>query len=331
MPRLFTGGVLPSNIDPAAGLVSERVAQLQAPASEQPSRSGRAAWQRRPMLAAGLAIVMALGAAIAAALLTPRLSGPSLLVATWSADASEALQELGASLPFGYAFAVGMAAAVNPCGIALLPTYLGLYLGTSGQGAATQRGWPMLLGRALLVSATMTASFVALFGLAGLLLGTVAAAAGTLLPWISVLVGLLLVLAGGHLLAGSSLSAAAPGQLAARLGGVAGRAGVVGYAAYGVAFALSSLGCTLPLFLAVVGSALAVGLLAGLAEFVLYALGMGAVILVLTVMVAIAGRSALRHVRVLGRYLQPLGAALLLVTGAYIIYYWLTAGGILGP
>jgi hypothetical protein len=34
-------------------------------------------------------------------------------------------------------------------------------------------------------------------------------------------------------------------------------------------------------------------------------------------------------VRALGRYLEPLGAVLLLVTGAYIVYYWLTAGGIL--
>jgi cytochrome c biogenesis protein CcdA len=140
----------------------------------------------------------------------------------------------------------------------------------------------------------------------------------------------LLVLAGGHLLAGRSLAASAPEQLAARMGGAAGQAGVVGYAAYGLAFALSSLGCTLPLFLAVVGSALAgEGLLAGLADLVLYALGMGSVILVLTVVVAVAGRAALGRVSALGHYLTPLGAVLLLATGAYIVYYWLSAGGIL--
>jgi cytochrome c biogenesis protein CcdA len=81
---------------------------------------------------------------------------------------------LGDAVPFGYAFGVGMAAAVNPCGFALLPTYLGLYLGSA---AGDQRAWPSQLGRALLISASMTASFVALFGAAGLVVGVAGAAA----------------------------------------------------------------------------------------------------------------------------------------------------------
>ncbi|MCZ7569026.1 MAG: hypothetical protein M5U01_10635 [Ardenticatenaceae bacterium] len=32
-------------------------------------------------------------------------------------------------LPVGYAFGAGMIAAVNPCGFAMLPAYLSLYLG----------------------------------------------------------------------------------------------------------------------------------------------------------------------------------------------------------
>ena len=39
------------------------------------------------------------------------------------------LTELAAVLPFGFAFGVGMVAAVNPCGFAMLPAYLSLYLG----------------------------------------------------------------------------------------------------------------------------------------------------------------------------------------------------------
>jgi hypothetical protein len=34
-------------------------------------------------------------------------------------------------------------------------------------------------------------------------------------------------------------------------------------------------------------------------------------------------------VRGVGRVLQPLSAVLLLTTGGYIVYYWLSAGGIL--
>jgi cytochrome c-type biogenesis protein len=227
-------------------------------------------------------------------------------------------------VPLGYAFAVGLAAAVNPCGFALLPTYLGLYLGSA---AAERRPWPAQLGRALLVSVAMTASFVALFGAAGLALGVAGAVVGGLLPWLSLAVGVLLVLAGGRLLAGGSIGAAPAEHLADALGGTAGRAGLLGYAAYGLAFALSSLGCTLPLFLAVVGTAFARGgLAAGLSQLVLYALGMGTVVSALTIVVALLGSGVLARLRGAGRALQPLGAVLLLATGGYIIYYWLSAG-----
>src|SRR5215472_5706521 len=56
-----------------------------------------------------------------------------------------ALDALGGVLPLGYAFAAGMLAAVNPCGFALLPGYLGLYLGER-EAVASRAG---RLGRAL--------------------------------------------------------------------------------------------------------------------------------------------------------------------------------------
>jgi cytochrome c biogenesis protein CcdA len=253
--------------------------------------------------------------------------GLALAVSTVAGGATEALQGVGAALPLGYAFALGMAAAVNPCGCALLPAYLGLYLETATDA---RRPWPALLGRAILVSATMTASFVALFGAAGLVLGAVGAAVGALLPWLSVGVGVLLVLAGGRLLAGGSLPAAPAGRLAAALGGTARRAGLLGYAAYGLAFALGSLGCTLPLFLAVAGTGLASGGLgAGLAQLVLYGLGMGAVVATLTVLLALLGQGVLGRLRGAGRALHPASALLLLATGGFIVYYWLSTGGIL--
>jgi cytochrome c-type biogenesis protein len=63
---------------------------------------------------------------------------------------------------------------------------------------------------------------------------------------------------------------------------------------------------------------------------VLYALGMGVVVTTLTVLVALLGRRVLRRVRGAGRVLEPLSAVLLLATGGYVVYYWLSAGGILG-
>jgi cytochrome c biogenesis protein CcdA len=273
-------------------------------------------------------VALTLAVAILGALQGGASGGLALGVSTLAGGAADMLQGLGQAVPLGYAFAVGMLAAVNPCGFALLPTYLGLYLESA---TLERRTWSAQLARALLVSFVMTGSFVALFGGAGLVLGAVGEELGGLLPWLSIGVGVLLVLTGGRLLAGGTVTAAPAERLADALGGTAGRAGLLGYAAYGLAFALSSLGCTLPLFLAVVGAGFARGgLIDGVEELLLYALGMGFVVSSLTVLVALLGRGVLRRARGAGRVLQPLSALLLLATGGYIVYYWLSAGGILG-
>ena len=279
---------------------------------------------------ASIAVLAALGAAIIGALLGREESGLALAIATASGGATDALQAIGDRVPLGYAFAVGMAAAVNPCGFALLPTYLGLYLGTAtarGQRSSHARS---VAARAALVSASITASFVGLFGAVGLVLSFVSAAAGVALPWLSVTVGVALLLAGGYMLGGGRISVSGAEQAAGQLGGAARNVDLMGYAAYGLAFALTSLGCALPLFLAVIGTALATGgLLGGLQEFVLYALGMGTVVTILTLSMGFFGQAVVRRMRRVGRFVEPIGAVLVLVTGAYVVYYWLSVGGLL--
>ena len=273
---------------------------------------------------AWIAVVVTLAGAVVAARQGTN-SALSIAVATLAGEATDRLRGIGEAIPLGFAFGLGMGAAVNPCGIALLPTYLGLYLGTA---SGERIPWPAQVRRALQVSAAMTISFVALFGAAGVILGLLGGALGGWLPWVSLGTGVVLAIAGGRLLAGGSFEAPAAERLADRLGGMANRAGLVAYAAYGLAFGLSSLGCTLPLFLTVVGIGLARGGIAGaLGQLVLYALGMGTVVSVLTVLVALFGRGVLARARGAGRVLQPLSAVLLLATGGYIVYYWLSAGG----
>jgi cytochrome c biogenesis protein CcdA len=277
-------------------------------------------------LLAWVAVVATLTLAVLAAR-TGSNSALSIAVATLAGETTDRLQGIGQAIPLGVAFGLGMGAAVNPCGFALLPTYLGLYLGTA---SGERIPWPTQVRRAFQVSAAMTTSFVALFGAAGLILGLLGATAGGWLPWVSLATGVALAIAGGRLLAGGTLEAPPAERLADRLGGAANRTGLLAFAAYGLAFGLSSLGCTLPLFLTVVGIGLASGGIAGaLGQLVLYALGMSAVVSALTILVALFGRGVLARARGAGRVLQPLSAVLLLATGGYIVYYWLSAGGIL--
>jgi cytochrome c biogenesis protein CcdA len=282
----------------------------------------------RPGRRAGLAWALAAVTVAAVVLGVRALGGAQALLGIdqVATGPTTALQQLAAVLPFGYALGAGMLAALNPCGFALLPAYLGLYLG-SPESAATPAP-AARVGRALLVAGTMTAAFVLTFGVAGVAVGAVGAATGAALPVIGLTVGLALTGAGAHLLAGGHLSGRLADRVTARLAGPAGSRGVRAYAAYGVAYAAASLGCALPIFLSVVGLASATrDPVRAAGQLALYGVGMGLVVSALTIAAAVVkGVPGGRARAVGGRLAGPATGALLVLTGAYVVAYWLTLG-----
>jgi cytochrome c biogenesis protein CcdA len=265
--------------------------------------------------------------AIAAAVVLARTgSGASLFLGVDEllARPAGALDAVGGVLPLGYAFAAGMLAAVNPCGVALLPGYLGLYLGERQASASLARR----LGRALGVAGTITATFVVTFGAAGLLLAAAGAALGSALSLVGLAVGLGLAAAGAYLLSGGRVHSTAGDQAATRLAGAARARGYRGYVAYGAAYAAASLGCALPIFLTVVGLTAATrdpG--RDIGQFALYGLGMGLVLTALTLAGALCRGAMVAGARVVGATLLAGASGVLLVlTGAYVTAYWLALG-----
>jgi cytochrome c biogenesis protein CcdA len=238
---------------------------------------------------------------------------------------SELLSGLAAALPFGLAFGAGMVAAVNPCGFAMLPAYLSLYLGTEESGFAERSALRRAL-RALAVGFVVSSGFIVLFVLAG----GVISAGGTLLiramPVLGILVGEALVVLGvWMLLAGRGPYTAILGRLAARVGDPR-SVGVRGFFLFGLAYGAASLGCTLPAFLAVVGSGFAAGgVVAGAARFLGYGFGMASVLVALTVALAFFKEGLLKWLRGALPYVQRASAILLILAGAYVIFYWLRA------
>jgi cytochrome c-type biogenesis protein len=278
-------------------------------------------------LSALLLAVLVLALTVTGALVAGPTGGS---LAMWlertSGGLSAAIGRAGSALPFGYAFAAGMLAAVNPCGFVLVPAYLGTYLWSDGQTVRRRE-----LGRALAFSVAVSAGFVVLFAAAGLLLGGIGTVIVLSLPWLGLLVGVLLVAYGALALTGGPTpSLAASERLAGPFTAAAARPGLPGYAAYGVAYGLASLGCALPVFLTVVGGALSQGLFRAVALFVLYGLGLSAVLSATALLAAVLGTGVVARLRWARRLMPPLGAALLLLAGAYITYYWLTAGDLLG-
>src|SRR5690349_19884130 len=177
---------------------------------------------------------------------SPAALGPLIAVESVSARISGILLSLGTKAPLGYAFVAGMVASVNPCGFVLLPAYLGYYLGDGHDARRPTR-------RALVVSGTMTASFALLFGLAGIVAALAASALTSSRPWIGTVIGVGLIVLAGYLASGRELTAPLGPSMAHHLRTATLMRSLGGYAAYGVAYGLASLGCTLPVLLAVVG------------------------------------------------------------------------------
>ena len=284
---------------------------------EPPVRRPARAWLAAGVSAAVLALAVAAGVRS-----SPAAWGPLIVVESVSARISGMFLSFGTKAPLGYAFVAGMVASVNPCGFVLLPGYLGYYLGDD-RGAPGGRG---RAGRALVVSVTVTASFVLLFGLAGIFAGLVASALTSLLPWIGTAVGVGLILLAGVLASGRGLTVSFAPRVAQHLAAATRIRGLAGYAAYGTAYGLASLGCTLPVFLCVVGTSLQLhGLAAAVGQFLLFGIGMGTVLAALTIATAWFGDGLIRRARTLGRHVGWASAVLLWLASAYVVYYWLTA------
>ena len=279
--------------------------------------------------------LLALGGAIIAAFLTGESAatgGVNGFVETLSGRATDGLSggfEIGGKqislAPLGFAFVAGMASAVNPCGFAMLPAYLGLYLGSSGQ-AEINRTPLYMLANALLVGLTVTAGFVLLFAAIGMAIDQGIRSIVEAFPWVGFSIGVVLALVGSWILGGGKLYVSFAGRAASRVGNPS-QVGIRGYFLFGLSYGLASLGCSLPIFLTVVFTTQAADhVLQALGQFLLYALGMGLVILVLTISMALFKRAVVTALRKALPLFQPFSAVFMIAAGSYLAYYWLTIG-----
>ena len=207
------------------------------------------------------------------------------------------------------ALAAGMLAAVNPCGFALLPAYLGFLVLDDSKGHEVRN--------ALKLTAAMTAGFAAVFGVFGLVVAPLASGIQRHLPWFTIVLGLVLAVSGGWLLAGRALPTV---RLPTGKGPIT--RSTASMVAFGASYAVASIGCTIGPFLAiVVGSFRADNPLEGVALYLAYAAGMGITVGVAAVAVALARQGIVRRLRSAGRLIPRLAGALMVAVGAYVAYY----------
>lgn len=217
--------------------------------------------------------------------------------------------------PLGLAFAAGLVATVNPCGFAMLPAYLSFFLGleeSDGEGRAGLAG-------TLRVGGIVSLGFLVVFGLTGLLINAGARAIIDWIPYLALAVGVAVILLGTAMWRGYEIDV---GFLKVH-GGTAGR-GSRSVFTFGIAYAVASLSCTLPVFLSVVvGSIASANFISGFLTYIAYGAGMSALLMGVTLAVAFAKHGIVARLKSMLRHVRRASAAFLIIAGVYITWFWI--------
>ena len=223
-----------------------------------------------------------------------------------------------------FAFTAGTVAAFNPCGAAMFPAYVGFHLSKSSSSLSPF----FILIKGLFIGFTLTIGFVVVFGVFGILMALGFRLFGSLLPFIGLAIGTSIFLIGlWLLLTKRSLAVNVFGDLS-----FGSFQGINQTFMFGIAYALASLSCALPVFLSAVGIVVGSGVsVAGVANVVVgslaYSLGMGLIMMSVTVAVLYFEDATQRLVGILIPYVELIGKLSMVVAGAYIMVYWLIGDG----
>lgn len=215
----------------------------------------------------------------------------------------------------GLSFLKGLVAAVNPCAFVLLPTYLAFFLGSEAARPGDQRS---TVRRALVVSLSVSAGFMAVFVTIGLLSEYVTRWIQDNAKYFTLVIAVVFVVVGVVMLTGRKLPFSTPRLQFDRAGRSVGT-----MALYGVAYAVTSISCTLPLFVTtMVGNGRRDGFGSGVAHVVAYGAGMALIVTALTVALAVANTGVLGALRRGSQHVDRVAAVLVLLSGLYLLYYF---------
>jgi len=216
---------------------------------------------------------------------------------------------------FAYSFILGVMAAINPCGFVLLPTYLVYYLGTEMQRGDESRA--VTLRRGLSVGAAVSAGFVGLFLVVGIVSRAFTDAIITNSKYASLVIGVALLVMGVAMFLGWKPPVTTPNVRLQR------ERTVWNMFLFGIVYAVASIGCTIGFLTSVIlGSVNRQGYVSGVASITLYGLGMGMLVTSLTVALAFARGGIVRVLKSGSRWFDKVSAGFVTLTGAYLAWYW---------
>ncbi len=227
-------------------------------------------------------------------------------------------------VPIVFAFSAGIVAAFNPCGAAMLPAYIGYQM----SGLSDTEDPLIIVGNGIFLGLMVTAGFITFSLLAGIIITIGGDYIFKIFPFAGLAVGISITALGFWLmLTGSHFTI-----LVATRFGIGEKRGPLGVFLFGIVYAVSSLGCAFPIFLAAVGilSGHNIGNVAfveSLIRFVSYGLGMGLVLTTVTLGVVFFRDLVSKTIRKIIPYVGLAGNLFLVFSGLYLTWYWIFGHG----
>jgi cytochrome c-type biogenesis protein len=215
------------------------------------------------------------------------------------------------------ALTAGVITAFNPCGFAMLPAYVSYFVGSDAKNGPAPAPLIGRLRRATVTGLLVTAGFVTVYGIIGAIATQFLSRINSVVPFISMGVGVVLALLGVAMLRGYEPKISWLTVKQSRKGN-----GAFSMYAYGVVYAIVSLSCGFAGFTTAVVSAFQEeSFAASMRVYLAFAAGMGLVLLVLSYAVALAQQGFVRGMRKVLPYVHRVSGGLLVLAGLYVAYY----------
>lgn len=221
----------------------------------------------------------------------------------------------------GYSFIAGVLAAINPCGIVMLPAYLSLYVYSNSEDndITTSKKIRNSLNIILFVGV----GFVALFSLSAVIVSLSSELVGDLIPFLSILLSMLILYFGIGELKGEQIFSSKISSLSSKIGNPK-NTNPIGFILFGVSYGLASVGCALPIFISVVTKSInAQSNQRIFLDFISYSLGMLSVIAILTAATFISINSTKKLNTFFRKWSYLVFGIFLTFAGIFMLSYWI--------
>jgi len=205
------------------------------------------------------------------------------------------------------AFSAGVLTFFSPCSFPMLPAYIALYMGIEENTTHKK-----FLKRGVINGFISTFAFILVFSAIGLLTSLFASVINPYIRYLEPAIGVFLIVLGVLYLLNVNLTM--------HFSIKSSKNKIFSFA---ILYALASIGCSLPIFISMVLFSLTRGGFTGaILIFFAYALGMGAMMLLINVLIAGAKQAAIKKIKSAMPIIKKLGSVLLIAIGSYLVYYY---------